>query len=106
MPIASARRTSAWCLDATKSAEASICTRSADELPSLMGLAFDVGFGGLALVVERVEVLLSAPEFARQSQPAKFRFPDHEMAIEGCAVQTCAALREPDGLRLRSALHF
>src|SRR5271166_2738396 len=38
--------------------KAAIVIAFADELPSLMGLAFDVGFGGLALVVESVEVLL------------------------------------------------
>ena len=32
----------------------------ADQLPALVGLALDVGLGGLALIVERVELLLQA----------------------------------------------
>src|SRR5271165_7146898 len=31
----------------------------------------------------------SAPEFARQSQPAKFRFPDHEMERPEPRVRLC-----------------
>ena len=45
--------------------------------------------GALRRSANRIPTVLtrSAPEFARQSQPAKFRFPDHEMEGEAQCKQ-------------------
>ena len=61
--------------------KAAVVIALADELPSLMGLALDVGFRSLSLVVEGVEVLLQtgvggdarvdgAANMGRASKPA------------------------------------
>ena len=46
--------------------KAAVVVAVADQPPAFMGLALDVGFGGLPLVVERVELLLQAAARSRR----------------------------------------
>ena len=63
--------------------------------------------GGLvrrSVVCERIPTVLphSAPEIARQSQPAKFRFPDHEMERPDLAATPRRRRKPPLPARRRS----